>query len=142
MANTVLKSKLFAGASGFAALTNLIGTKPVRWYDTTLTEGTAFPAIVVRVISSPPMYTFTNRLATSWNRCQFMIYAQPDSAAADIVAQALFSFFDQWFGGTGITGLVLNPNLVIADRDDLEPKLEPPVFLRVIEAKIWNNCTV
>ena len=136
-----IQQKLFTGAQAFAPLANLLGSAPFRWYDTQLRQGSAFPAVVVTQISNPKNYAFQSRVTTSWYRMQFDLWAQPDSAATGQLAMALFAFLDQ-FNAIGIAGLSQYPNLVVGDRGGIEPNLEPPVYRRTIDVRMFNNDTI
>ncbi len=141
MAQT-LQQKLFAGAQAFPQLAAILGASPFRWYDTQLRQGTAFPAVVVTQISNPKVYAFQARVWTSWYRMQFDVWAVPDSAAADAVIGIMLAFFAQ-FNAIGIPGLSQYPNLVEdAGRGSLQASLEPPVYKRTVEVRIFNNDTI
>lgn len=134
-----IQEKLFAAAQAYAPLVGFLAGPPFRWYDTQLRQGTTFPAVVVTQVSNPKMYGFQARVTTSWYRMQFDIWAQPDSAATDHVAFALFDFFDQ-LNLIGVPNLSQYPNLVDnGGRGELEPNLEPPVYKRTCDVRMFNN---
>ena len=145
MAGAYLKAKIYAAASVYAPLTSLLGAPPnMRWYDTQLRQGSLFPAVVVQIVSNPQSYAFQAPLPTSFARVQFTVWAQPDSVAADNVADALYSFFADFnaYLPAGSKPLPYYANLVVGDREALVPKLEPPVFQRIIDVQMFNNSTV
>ncbi len=136
--STPLLAKLFSGAQAYGPLATILAGTPFRFYDTSLIQGSLFPAIVARQVSSPQMYSAAFRMTTNWNRIQFEVWAQPDSAATDQVAQAFFGFIDQ-FNADGITGRTQSPNFVLNDMGWQESKLEPPAWQRIIDVRIFNS---
>lgn len=132
-----LKAKLRANASSYSPLTALLGTSPFRWYDTQLVQGSAFPAVVVFIVSNPPSYVLTNRMTTSWARVQFTVWDN-DPESAGLVVAALTNFFDQ-LNLIGVPNLTQYPNLIIADRDFLYPQTQPPRYQRILDVRIFSN---
>lgn len=138
---TALEAKLFAAAQAYPGF-SILGTSPFRWYDLMLREGSAFPAIVAQVIDNPKTYSYTAPVLTSWYRVQFTIWALPDSAATNDVLQVLLGFLVQ-FNAVGIPRLgsagLPYPNLVLNNRPGIEERLEPPVYKRIVDVRVYNN---
>lgn len=137
MAST-LEVKLITAIAAYAPLNTLLST---RVYDTQLAQGSAFPALVIQLISNPREYVFTNRLATSWARVQFTVWGGQFAAgnqAADQVRAALLTFLDQ-FNAEGVPGLTLYPCRVVGDRRGAFTQEDTLVFQRLVDAMIFNN---
>lgn len=137
---TPLKDKLLAAASADSGLQALLGTNPFRWWNIQLRQGSAFPAVVQQIISDPQDYAFTGQLPTSFARVQFTLW-DTDSERLETLQTALYSFLSG-FSGSGITGLVAQPNFVMNSRDGLYAQTQPVRYLRIIDAKVFNNSTV
>lgn len=135
---TPLKTKLFSAAAAYAPLQALLGTSPFRWSEQ-LVQGTAFPAVIVFIVSNPRVYAVTGRMASSWVRVQFTIFGGGnDSTNADAVAQALLSFLDST-NFAGLPAYPANPNTVVGDRDGGIAATQPATYQRMIDAMIFNN---
>lgn len=134
---TDLKSLLRTQASAFGGLTALLGTTPFRWWDTTLQQGSAYPAIVVTMVSNPRNYVLMGRLPTGWSRVQFTIW-DTDTLRASTVENALLAFFDV-FNAVGPANLPSYPVEVVNDRETTVPEPEPKRFLRILDAMIFSN---
>jgi len=135
--STSLEVKLRTQALAFPKLSALLGTTPFRWYDSQLVQGSAYPAIVVQLISSPMNYCNTGRLPTSWARYQFTVW-DTDSERARTTESALFDFFDV-FNAVGHSGLPDYPVTVVNDRQNIYPDPEPIRFTRSVDAMIFSN---
>lgn len=137
---TPLKDKLRTAAAANAGLQALLGTSPFRWWNLQLNQNSAYPAIVAQIISDPQNYAFTGMLPTSFTRVQFTLW-DTDSERLEALQAALYAFL-AGFSGTGITGLVAQPNFVMNSRDGMYAQTQPVRFLRIIDAKVFNNSTV
>lgn len=134
-----LKSDLYTAAKSFTGLTALIGTNPTRWYDMRLLQGSALPAVVVQVIAGVPVYATTGRFHTQWTRVQFTIWgATPGSDSAAAVETQLLLFLDQ-LNLLNIPGLAQYPTQVVLQRDAMQTQIEPPIYQRIIDARIFAN---
>lgn len=112
-----------------------------RFYDTTLVQKSAYPAVVMQEISNPPSYVLCSRLDTSFSRWQFTIWGGQFAAgvtAADQVADAMLPFFDQ-LNLVSIPGLSMYTNIVIANRRAVFPMTDQPVYQRVIDVRIFSK---
>ena len=137
--STSLKARIRTAAAAYPGLAALLGTAPFRWYDNTLIQGSALPAVVVQVISGSPTYVVTGRLHTGWSRIQFSIWGSgSNSSNATDVETQLLAFLDQ-LNLIGIPGLAQYPCQVVLQRDLLYPKTQPPLFLRQLDAMIFSN---
>lgn len=140
---TSLKAKLFAAALQNARLVYLLGSGSpliMRWYDVQLQPNqTAFPAVVVTLVSNPADYVTAGRLPTSWSRVQFTVYGTgTDSQNADTIVEAITEMLDT-FNGDGITGRVASPNYIVGDKDAGVAKTQPLTYMRIVDARIfWN----
>jgi hypothetical protein len=110
-----------------------------RWFDTTLVQNAAYPAVVMQEISNPPAYIFCSRLNTNFSRWQFTIWGGQFSSgvsSADQVSDALLPFFDQ-LNLVGISGLSIYNNIVLNNRRAVFPMTDQPVYQRVIDVRIF-----
>lgn len=133
---------MLAAAAAYTPLNSLLGTNPFRWYYDTLQQGSGYPAVVVTQVSGNKTYTVNARLNTGFSRFQFTIWGgqyATGATARDAVAAALVSFFDQWNGGSGITGLTQYSNLNVLDREMLFTQKDTPVYLRILDFMIFSN---
>jgi hypothetical protein len=133
-----LKAKLFTAASANAGLQALLGTNPFRWYDSQLNQSSAFPAVVVFIVSNPRDYVITGQMSTSWARVQFTVYGTGnDSQNADAVVNALQAFL------LGFNAYGLNPpanaNTIVGDRDFGIAATQPLTYQRVLDVMILND---
>src|SRR6185436_3862607 len=111
-----------------------------RWFDTTLVQKAAYPAVVMQEVSNPPTYIFCSRLNTSFSRWQFTIWGGQFSAgvtSADQVSAVLMPFFDQ-LNLVGISGLSIYNNIVLSNRRAVFPMTDQPVYQRVIDVRIFS----
>jgi hypothetical protein len=145
---TSLKAKLFAAALLNPGLVYLLGGGSplvLRWFDVTLPQyvnAATFPAVVVTLISNPSNYALGGRLPTSFTRMQFTVYGTgTDSQNADAVVEALSSFLDT-FNADGITNRIASPNYIVNDRDMGIAQTQPLTYMRVVDARIYDNSTV
>lgn len=137
-----LKSAIRTAALAYPGLTNLLGTSPFRWYDTRRIQGSVLPAVAVQVISGSPTFVFTGMLPTGWSRVQFTISGSgADSSNALAVETQLILFLNQ-LNLIGINGLVQYPALVLLQRDAMEAQIEPPIYQRIVDAKIFSNSKI
>jgi hypothetical protein len=136
-----LEAKLRTAALAYSPLATLLGNggnpNLFRWYETQLVEGSAFPAVVATLVSDPKDYCFTHRMSTSFTRMQFTIW-DTDPSNASLVADTLANFLDQ-FNAYGISGLSVNANFIVNSRATIYPETQPPVFQRIVDAKIFND---
>lgn len=136
-----LKEFLRNAASADSTLSVLLGTNPFRWYDKTLLQGSAFPAVVAQQISNQTTYTNYQRLTTSDSRWQFTIWGgqyQAGEDACEALVNALTEFFDE-FNAEGIDGLASYPNEVLNVRDAVFADEEGAIQQRVVDVKIFSN---
>jgi hypothetical protein len=140
--STPLKQKLRTAAAADAKLGPLLGPSPFRWYSIQLSQGSAFPAMVVQIISTIPKYSYTARARNPVeNRVQFTIWGgQGESGcqAAYDVENALKTFLDT-FNAIGIPGLVLYPNKITLERDGFFIQTDTGIFQRLVDVMIWDN---
>src|SRR6266702_4637443 len=134
-----IEAKLRNAALAYAPLAALLGNtaQSFRWYETQLVEGSAFPAVVVMLISNARDYAFQRRMATSFSRVQFTIW-DTDPTRASQIEETLVEFLDQ-FNAYGISGLSQNANFVLNSRSTIYPDTQPPNYQRIIDAKLFDN---
>jgi hypothetical protein len=134
-----LESKLKAAAYAYAPLTALIGTGPYGWMDTQLSNAAAatFPAVVVFQVSNPKIRGFGGVSPTSWKRMQFTIWGI-SGVQARAVEAVMYGFLAQ-FNGYGIANLPANASAVIDVRSGLYAETQPPKYLRIMDAMIFDN---
>ena len=132
-----LEEKLRTKAAAYADLAALLGSSPFRWYDTQLTQGTQFPAVVVTLVASSDTYVSNGRMPTGFSRMQFTIWAN-DPVTARQVDDALTCFLNQ-ANLVGINGLSIYSNQVVLTRAGMYPNTQPPKYWRTIDASIFDN---
>ena len=138
---TPLKDRIRAAAIATPALTSLLGTNPFRWYDTQLSQGSAFPAVVVQIISSAKTYNVAGRMPNGNNRVQFTIWGANTAAGMAAMANvetALATFLDG-LNLVGIPGLIQYQNLIVGARDGWVALPQPGNPLRLIDAMCYSN---
>ena len=139
-----LKEKLRAAASADPNLSGLLGSAPFRWYDIQLSQGSAFPAVVVQIIATVPLYGFTMRAQRPvQSRVQFTIWGGQNDVGRETaiaVDTALKEFLDG-FDAIGIPGLARYPNYVRLERDGFFYQADTGIFQRLIDVAIWNDET-
>lgn len=134
---TPIENRMRAAAAAFAPLSALIGTNPIRWWDQSLVQGSPLPAVVVSMITDPPMYVFSGAMPTSYSSMQFILWAD-DADSLDTLRTAFYDFLKQ-FAGAGIPTAPAQGNFVTEDRDVDYPKTQPMKYRRRIQARIFNN---
>jgi hypothetical protein len=132
-----LESKLLAAAQGYAPLTALIGADAANWWDTQLDQDSGFPAVVAFQVSNPKIRGFGGVSPTSWKRMQFTIWAASGEQARAVEA-VMYGFLAQ-FNGYGIANLPANASAVIDVRSGLYAETQPPKYLRIMDAMIFDN---
>jgi hypothetical protein len=140
--STPLKQKLLTAAAADANLGALLGPSPFRWYSIQLMQGSAWPAVVVQIISTIPKYTYSGRAQNPvQNRVQFTIWGGPGESgtqAAYSVENALKTFLDG-FDAIGVPGLVLYPNYITLERDGFFIQTDTGIYQRLLDVMIWDN---
>ena len=134
-----LESKLFAAAMSYTPLTALIGTGPTSWMDTQLSNAASavMPAVVVLQVSNPKIRGFGGTSPTSWKRMQFTIWGS-SGAQARAVEAVMYGFLAQ-FNAYGIPDLPANACEVLDVRGGLYAETQPPKYLRIMDAMIFDN---
>jgi hypothetical protein len=135
-----LESKLFAAALAYPPLTALIGTSNTAWNDTQLPNPATYPAVVVLQVSNPKLRGFGGVSPTSWKRMQFTIWGS-SGASARAVEAVMYGFLAQ-FNAYGIPNLPANASAVIDVRSGLYAETQPPKYLRIMDAMIFDNYNV
>ena len=135
--STSIETKLRTAALTFAPLTALLGTSPFRWYNTQFTEGSGYPAIVVRRVSGVPLWAIVGRMQNSWMRLQFTIWEGEVPDDSDATLEALRKFLDQ-FSATNNAGQFANQILNDGIRG-FYAETQPGVFQTILDAMIFNN---
>jgi hypothetical protein len=136
-----LKDRVRSAAIAFPGFTALLGTNPFRWYDQQLNKGSAFPAIVVTVVSNAPTYALVGIVPTSFSRLQFTIWSVNDAQGMAKLAalEALLIQFLETLDLVGIPGLCSYSNVILSARDGWFPTPEPGNPQRLIDARIFAN---
>lgn len=141
-----LKERIRNAALSDATLLALFGTvspASLRWYDTQLLPGSAFPAMVVQVISDPEMTANAGPLPTSFARVQFTAWADQTSAGAEAL-QAIHYAMVQFFATLNLTsaGGLHGPNRIVGKRDGFYAQTQPAKLLLLIDAMIFWDHTI
>jgi hypothetical protein len=133
-----LESKLFSAAQAYGPLTSLIGAPPnTNWWDSQLDQDSTFPAVVVLQVSNPKIRGFQGTSPTSWKRMQFTIWGTSGVQARQVEA-VMYPFLAQ-FNAYGISGLVSNACEVLDVRGGMFTETQPPKYLRIMDAMIFDN---
>ena len=141
---TGLEQKIRTAAAAYSPLTALLASgspATFRWYRQQLAQGSAFPAVVVRVIFNARDYVATGALPTSTARVQFDIWGgeyAAGMAAADAVQSALYSFLDQ-LNLVGVPGLSLYPNRVVSALESSYTQANSLIYGWLTDAMIFSN---
>jgi Protein of unknown function (DUF3168) len=138
---TPLKDKIRAAAIATPALTALLGTNPFRFFDTQLPQGSAFPAVVVQIISGGKSYALNTRLATGFSRVQFTIWSTNTAAgyASQAALEIALANFLDGLNLVGIAGLSQYSNIIVDTRDGFYAQTQPGNPLKQIDAMIFSN---
>ena len=135
--STPLEDKLRTQAASNSTLSGLLGSLPFRWWDSQLTPGSAFPAVVVLLVSAPGMHVLTGRMSSVWSRVQFTIWGASGDSARQ-VESALMQFLDT-FNAIGIPNAPAYPYQVANRRSGMYVQSQPPKYWRILDAIIFNN---
>ena len=139
-----LEAKIEEAIFAFSPLANMLGKRldgNPAVYDTQLQQGSAFPAIVLQMISGGQAYTLNSRLSTSFNRVQFTIWALNAEVARQI-EQQLYAFLDG-FNPAGVrSDLTSAPNFVVLTRQGMYAQTQPPQYQRINDVNIFDNAAV
>lgn len=142
MAN--LSDKIVAGIFAYAPLASLLATRldgNPAVYRNQLQQGSAFPALVFQLISGGQQYTLNSRLATSFSRVQFTIWAN-DPDTAETIESQLYAFLDGFNPAAVNPNLQAAPNFVVLTRDGMYTETQPPQYWRISDAQIFDNTSV
>jgi hypothetical protein len=136
VSSTPILVKLFAAASANAGLHALLGASPFRWYNLQLTEGSAYPAIVVQKVSGvPQFYNIGGRGPTTVYRIQFTIWEGPVPDDTNAVLQALRVFLDTF---SAVENPAQYPNQIMNEMDGFYADTQPGIFQTLVDAFIYN----
>jgi hypothetical protein len=140
-----LKARIRNAALADVTLLGLLGTvspASLRWFDTQLLQGAAFPAVVVMVVSNPETTTNQGALPTTFARVQYTIWCDDTSAGATqmvSIINGLYAFF-KTLNLIGMEGLTQYPNRVVLERDGLYAQTQPPKLQHTMDVmQFWNN---
>jgi hypothetical protein len=134
-----LEARLRSAAMVNSTLATLLGTTPFRWYDSTLQQGTAFPAVVVQQIFGGDIYTWAGRNPTGFSRYQFAIW-DTDPERGRLVDDAMSDFFTT-FNGPQISGVPLcwYGAQVVLRLSKVFSLPEPVLHQRILQVSIFSN---
>jgi hypothetical protein len=135
--------KLRTLAAADPTLAGLLGS-PFRWYEAQLMQGSALPAVTVQRISTARRYSHSGLGNISEIRFQFTIRDRSAETARQVAA-AIIAFLgtadlasNAQFGSPVTTPRQF-PNFVLNERAGMDPELQPPVFVEIIDARIFNR---
>ncbi|HET9304872.1 MAG TPA: hypothetical protein VFO46_02485 [Candidatus Sulfotelmatobacter sp.] len=133
-----IEDKLRTAAMNYTPLTALLGSgaNNFRWYETQLLEGSAFPAVVVTLVSNVRDYALDRRMATSFTRLQIVVW-DPNPEEASTVEQTIVQFLDQFSAYGPIAGQAAN--FVLNSRATIYPDTQPPIYQRLIDVRVFDN---
>jgi hypothetical protein len=139
-----LESKIETAIFAYAPLASLLAKRldgNPAVYDTQLQQGSAFPAIVMQLVSGGQQYTFNSRLSTSFNRVQFTIWdTNPEHARQ--IEQQLYLFLDGFNPAGVAANLTSAPNFVVLTRQGMYAQTQPPQYWRTNDVQIFDNSAV
>jgi len=138
---TPIKDRIRSAAIAYPGFTALLGTNPFRWYDQQLVQGSAFPAVVVSLISQVDIDAIVGRMPMIFTRVQFTIWSvnTPTGMASLASIEALLKDFVDSLNLVGISGLCSYSNRVVSSRDGWFPRPEPGNPQRLIDAMVYAN---
>lgn len=133
-----LESRIRTAAAATPFLAALLGTSPFRFYDTRLNQGTAFPAVVMQLVSSNDQYVWSGRMPTGYSRYQFAIW-DTDADRGRQVDAAITAFFTTFNGPGTQAGACWYGSQILNRRSTMFPNPEPPLFQRILDVSIFSN---
>jgi len=143
---TPLKDKIRAAAIATPALTAILGTNPFRWFDTQLVQGSAFPAVVVQIISDAEVYTMNRRLngVGGPTRVQYTLWGVNTAAGQTALANLEAALQEFWDGLdlVGVPGLTQYSNHIVGARDGFVALPKPGNMLRLIDVMTFSNASL
>jgi len=145
--STPLEERILTAAQAFPALVSALASNPFAFYFTTLQQGSAFPAIVMRQISGSRMYRVDARMKTGWQRFSFTIWGGQFKAGFDAcvtVKMALLSFMDNSaFDGIPV-GSTRNQaaNRLLLDLSAEYFQTDGPIYQRILDYDIYDDNTL
>ncbi len=140
-----LEQKIRTAAAAFPALVALLGSgSPVlfRWYDTTLVQGSEYPAVVVMIASDPSQYNIGARMPMSWSRIQFTVWGGQyagGSVSCDQVTAVLLNFLDQADFTANTKTTVQQNNLVVGNRRGAFVLKDTTIYQRILDVQILSD---
>ncbi len=126
----------------YAGVADIIGE---RFYLLQLPQGVEYPAASYQRTATVPLYTQDNDLQGTVGYARFQIsgFFQGKSSGADseafaqAVTKALQTFNCLTPGSPPVLGTP--PNYVIGRNMQPQPQTQPPIFMQVIQVKLWYD---
>lgn len=141
-----LRQAIFSRLSGLTAITDLVGTAPVRVYSVVAPQATALPYITYNQISSEHESHMGGAVGLARTTIQFDVWDDSEfdtDTLADALREALYTFSGT-MGSGGFTSTVQSVDFV-GDIEDYEaPKdaSELGTFGRKMDFAIWHTESV
>ena len=149
MSLITLEEKMRTLAAADAGLQAIFGTGPFRWFFDTLPQGYVQKGSCVRVrrVSTVSNYCMSGPLNVEMVRMQmdFLDLSRSDSQAAALAVGAWMTTVD-FMSAAQFTSPPSAPrqfaNFQINDRSTLEYQLQTPVYVEMVDWRIFNNTNV
>ena len=138
-----VEQQLYAGLLAQSSITDVIGN---RLYLVQLPQNPTYPCAAYQRIATVPLYTQENALQGTAGYVRFQItgfFQGPTSGAdSESFAQAVtaaLETFNCGFPAGSPPVLGTPPNYVLGRRMVVQPQTSPPIFMCVIDCKLWFN---
>jgi hypothetical protein len=134
-----LEARIRTAAAATPALTALLGSSPFRWYDSILAQGTAFPAVVMQLVSTNDTYVNSGRIPSGFARYQFAIW-DTDAERGRQVDAAITTFFTTFDGpARGGAPQCWYGSQIVMRRSTVFAQPEPLKYQRVLDVNIYST---
>jgi hypothetical protein len=140
-----VEQQIYNGLLAQPGVTGIIGD---RLYLVQLPQNPVYPCAAYQRVATVPLYTQenANQGTVGYVRFQFTGFFQGASSGqqSDAFAQAVTAALETFncaMGAQSPPVLGTPPNYVIGRRMLVQPQTQPPIFMCVIDAKLWYNET-
>ncbi len=141
-----VEEQLYAGLLAQSGVTDIIGN---RLYLVQLPQNPTYPSACYQRIATVPLYTQENALQGTAGYVRFQItgffQGSTSGSDSDAFAQAVTAALQTFNCASGPPGspptLGTPPNYVLGRRMSVQPQTQPPIYMCVIDAKLWYNET-
>jgi hypothetical protein len=139
-----VEQQIRAGLLAQSSITDIIGN---RLYLVQLPQNPVYPSAAYQRVTTVPLYTQENALQGTVGYVRFQItgfFQGADSGQqSETFAQAVTEALETFNCATGPPAsppvLGTPPNYVLGRRMLVQPQTQPPIFMCVLDAKLWYN---